>query len=121
MLQSELIRRETAIDDRFRAAIPPFPGLPPGFAPDFRTTAYYIMVAYRLPWLNIMPFFGTESIVAGQLAAFTGRAIWGGLNVRPTPRVVLKAQLTKSWSTVDAQFVGANGLEALDLQAAWSF
>jgi hypothetical protein len=120
-VQSEFIQRETAIDDRFRAAITPLPGLPPGFTPDFRTTSYYVMAAYRLPWLNIMPFFGFESMEAGQLFAFTGRAMWGGLNVRATPRVVLKGQLTKSWSTTDAVFVGADGLEALDLQAAWSF
>jgi hypothetical protein len=94
--------------------------LPPGFVPDFRTTAYYIMAAYRLPWLNLMPFVGYESVVAGQLTAFTGRAYWAGLNVRPTPRVVLKAQLTKSAAT-RGEFLGANGLEALDLQAAWSF
>jgi hypothetical protein len=120
-VQSEFIRRETALDDRFRAAALPTPGVPPGFAPDYRSTAFYVMAAYRLPWLNIMPFFGGESSEPGLQNAFTGRAIWGGLNVRPTPRVVLKLQLTKSWSTNGAEFVGADGLEALDLQAAWSF
>jgi hypothetical protein len=120
-VQSEFIRRDTALDDRFRPAALPAPGVPPGFTPDFTSTAFYVMGAYRLPWLNIMPFFGGEASDPGLANAFTGTAIWGGLNVRPTPRVVLKLQLTKSWATNGAEFIGANGIEALDLQAAWSF
>jgi hypothetical protein len=69
-----------------------------------------------------MPFFGGETYNPGVAGNFEGAAIWGGLNVRPTPRVVLKAQLTRSWSSDDtAVFVGDDGVEALDLQAAWSF
>ena len=92
-LQSELILREVALDDRFRAAAFPGPGEPQGFAPDFRSTGFYAMAAYRLPWFNLMP----------------------------TPRVVLKAQFTKSWFMDDTAVVGDDGVEAIDLQAAWSF
>lgn len=120
-LQSELITREVALDDRFRAAALPLPGYPPGFEADYRAIGFYAMAAYRLPWFNIMPFFGGENYDPGVTANFKAAAIWGGLNVRPTPRVVLKAQLTKSWITGDAKLFGDRGLEALDLQAAWSF
>jgi hypothetical protein len=121
-VQSEVITREVALDDRFRAATLPLPGEPPGFQPDYRAVGFYVLTAYRLPWLNIMPFFGGETYDPGLAANFKGAAIWGGLNVRPTPRVVLKAQLTRSWASSDtAVFVGDDGVEALDLQAAWSF
>lgn len=120
-LQSELILREVALDDRFRAAAFPGPGEPQGFAPDFRSTGFYAMAAYRLPWFNLMPFFGGEKYTPGQETVLEAAAIWGGLNVRPTPRVVLKAQFTKSWFMDDTAVVGDDGVEAIDLQAAWSF
>jgi hypothetical protein len=118
-LQGELMVRDTALDDRYRAASFPVPGAPPGFAPDFRSVGWYVMGAYRLPWYNIMPFFGGESYDPGQ--GFAANAVWGGLNVRPTPRVVLKVQLTKSWFPNDEGVAGDDGIEVLDLQAAWSF
>jgi hypothetical protein len=121
-LQGELMVRDVAYDERVRP-VPPIglPGAPPGFAPDFRSVGWYVMGAYRLPWYNIMPFFGGEGLAPGTEAAFDGFAVWGGLNVRPTPRVVLKVQLTKSWARDDIALIGPDGLEALDLQAAWSF
>jgi hypothetical protein len=120
-LQSELIMREVALDDRFRLPALPSPGSPPGFEPDYRSVGFYALAAYRLPWFNIMPFFGGESYNPGQTATFEAAAIWGGVNVRPIPRVVLKAQLTRSWFTGDTEVFGDPGLAALDLQAAWSF
>lgn len=122
IVQGEFMMREVALDDRFRTAAFPAPGEPQGFSPDFRSVGYYAMAGYRLPWLGIMPFFGGEKYDPGQELVFAAAAVWGGLNIRPTPRVVLKAQLTKSWFTDDAiQLVGDEGIEAMDLQAAWSF
>ena len=120
-LQGELITREVARDDRFRPTALPLPGKPAGFEPDYRSIGFYALAAYRLPWFNIMPFFGGENYDPGVTATFKAAAIWGGLNVRPTPRVVLKAQFTRSWFTGDTEVFGDDGLEALDLQAAWSF
>jgi hypothetical protein len=120
-VQGEIIRRDTAYDDRLRPAAFPVGGVPPGFASDFRSLGWYAMAAYRLPWWNIMPFLGGEKYDPGQEFVLDAAAIWGGVNVRPIPRVVLKAQLTRSWATDDTPFVGANGILALDLQAAWSF
>lgn len=120
-VQGEFILNDHAIDDEFRAAAFPPPGAPPGFAPDYRSTGWYVMAAYRLPWLNIMPFFGGESYVTGKQFGNDANAVWGGLNIRPIPRVVLKAQYTQSWFTDNTQLYGDDGLKALDLQAAWSF
>jgi hypothetical protein len=120
-LQSELITREVALDDRFRPAALPLPGKPSGFESDYRAVGFYAMAAYRLPWFNIMPFFGGENYDPGVTSNFEAAAVWGGINVRPTPRVVLKVQLTKSWFTGDTAVFGDDGLEVLDLQAAWSF
>ncbi len=117
-LQGEFMMRDTAMDDRVRAAA--FGG-PPGFVPDFRSVGFYVLAAYRLPWLNITPFFGGEQYDPGQEFAPDAAALWGGLNIRPTPRVVLKAQYTESWFTDDTDLVGDDGTQALDLQAAWSF
>jgi hypothetical protein len=121
-LQGELMVRETAYDDRVRP-VPAIgaPGVPPGFAADFRSVGWYVMGAYRLPWYNIMPFFGGEGYDPGVETSFKVGAVWGGLNVRPTPRVVLKGQLTKSWAPDGSPTIGADGIEIFDLQAAWSF
>lgn len=120
-LQGELIMRDTALDDRARQPLFPLPGQPPGFSPDFRSIGWYAMVAYRLPWWNITPFLGGENYEAGTEATQDAAAIWGGLNIRPIPRVVLKAQYTQSWFTDETALVGDDGIQAIDLQAAWSF
>ena len=120
-VQGELIMRETAYDDRLRPEAFPMAGTPPGYAADFRSVGWYAMAAYRLPWWNIMPFIGGEHYTPGQEFVQDATAIWGGLNIRPVPRVVLKAQFTRSWFTDGTELVGDDGLEAIDLQAAWSF
>jgi hypothetical protein len=123
-LQGEFISHDVVYPrEELRPA--PFPSAthPPGFTADTRSNAWYLMAAYRLPWLNIMPFFGGESYKPNQSGFSNATAIWGGLNVRPIPRVVLKAQYTQSFWLEPEEFAihGDQGLKALDLQAAWSF
>jgi hypothetical protein len=120
-VQGELITRETAYDDALRPEAFVLPGVPSGFAADFRSIGWYVMGAYRLPWWNIMPFIGGERYKPGVELTQDAAAIWGGVNIRPVPRVVLKAQYTQSWFTDDTDLVGDDGLQAIDLQAAWSF
>jgi hypothetical protein len=123
-LQGEFIHRDTVYPrDDARPAAFTIPGLAEGYTPDFRSTGWYAMAAYRLPWLNIMPFFGGESYHANQELVNNAAAVWGGLNIRPIPRVVLKAQYTQSWFLKPLHFPvdGHAGLQAIDLQAAWSF
>ena len=119
-VQGELIMRDVAYDDALRPGSLPVPGAPPGFAADYRSLGWYAMAAYRLPWWNITPFFGGEHYVPGEELVFDASAVWGGLNIHPIPRVVLKAQYTQSWFPDDS-VIGDDGIQVIDLQAAWSF
>jgi hypothetical protein len=121
LVQSEAIMNDVGYPDAHRPPVFAIAGGPPGFAPDYRSVGVYGLAGYRFPFLGIMPFFGAEYYDIG-LYTFTppSAAVWGGLNVRPTARVVLKAQYTYSWfSKWQAPDLGHyNGI---DLQAAWSF
>ncbi len=122
LVQSEAIMNEQKYSATGRPSVFVADGGPPGFAPDARRWGVYGLAGYRTPWLGIMPFFGGEYYDVG---AYTytppAAAVWGGLNSRPTPRVVLKAQFTHSW--FGGKFPGKDPghFNGLDLQAAWSF
>lgn len=123
-LQGEYMVHDVAYPrEALRPAAFPSPTHPPGFTADTRATGWYLMAAYRLPWWNIMPFFGGEAWRPNQSSFSNANAIWGGLNIRPIPRVVLKAQYTQSFWLEQDEFKlhGSEGLKALDLQASWSF
>jgi hypothetical protein len=123
-LQGELIQRDVVYPrEDVRPAAFASATVANGFLADFRSTGWYLLAAYRLPWWNIMPFFGGESYHPNQEFINNANAIWGGLNIRPSPRVVLKAQYTQSWFLDPIQFatIGERGLKAIDLQASWSF
>jgi hypothetical protein len=121
LVQSEAIMQGVAYPDDHRPPAFPVAFAPPGFAPDYQRVGIYGLAGYRFPFLGIMPFFGGEHYDNGYYA-FTpaSSAVWGGLNVRPIARVVLKAQFTHSWF---AAWQGADlgNFNGLDLQAAWSF
>ena len=123
-LQGEYMQHDVAYPrEELRPTSFPSPTHPQGFLADTRSTGWYVMAAYRLPWWNIMPFFGGEAWRQNLSGFSNANAIWGGLNVRPIPRVVLKAQYTQSFWLEQDEFKlsGSPGLKALDLQAAWSF
>ena len=94
-----------------------------GLVFDYRRVGVYGLTGYRFEFLGIMPFAGGEYYDTGKAGAFgQSAAFWGGLNVRPTPRVVLKAQYTYSWFPGDQPGLPKDShYNALDLQAAWSF
>jgi hypothetical protein len=122
LVQSEVIMQDKAYPDDHRPPAYPVNGMGPmGVAPDHRRFGVYGLAGYRFPFLGIMPFWGAEYYDVG-LYAFSGPvgATWGGLNVRPTARVVLKAQYTYSWFT-KWQGPDLGHFNGLDLQAAWSF
>jgi hypothetical protein len=119
LVQSEAIMNDVAYNDPGRPTTFTFP---PAFTPDYRRYGVYGLAGYRTKWLGIMPFFGGEYYETGN-HTYTppAAAVWGGINSRPTARVVLKAQFTHSW--FDGKFPGKNPghFNGLDLQAAWSF
>lgn len=118
-LQSEVIANHSRFTDEGRPVVPAFaPGASDGFAPDMNRWGVYGLTGYRTPWLGIMPFAGAEYYRFGT-SYFPLTAAWYvGLNVRPIPRVVLKAQYTHSWYPDNEEFDGAR---LLAFQAAWSF
>jgi hypothetical protein len=119
LVQSEAISNDVAYDDAHRPSDPGITGGPPGFSPDHRKFGVYGLAGYRTSFLGLMPFGGGEYYEPG-LHVLRAKAVglWGGLNCRPTPRVVLKAQYTHAFFP-DAPAFGT--LDILDLQAAWSF
>lgn len=94
-------------------------GGPPGFTADYRRYGYYGLVGYRLPFLGIMPYIFAEDYWQG-FTGYAAAAVRPGLNIRPTPRVVLKGELVHVWfhDTPVRIFPPGN---ALIFQAAWSF
>lgn len=121
LLQGEAILNEVAYDDRTRP--PTQIAGPPGFVPDFRRHGVYALAAYRTPFMNLMPFFGGEYYFLGNHSVLPDvMAVWGGLNMRVIPTVVLKAQYTHSWFPRDfAPGFRKDNANILDFQAAWSF
>jgi hypothetical protein len=96
---------------------------PPGFLPDYRRFGAYALAGYRFEFGGIMPFGGVESHQTGVPSGFDSAAFFGGLNVRPTARVVLKAQYTYAWFDPKMPNPALENAHysSLDLQAAWSF
>jgi hypothetical protein len=122
LLQSEAIMNDVVYDHQRPVDNFVLSG-PPGYVPDYRRIGVYGLTGYRFAFGGIMPFAGLEYYDAGR-QDFLGAAaaFWGGLNVRPTPRVVLKAQYTYSWWPGHSALVSDNShFNSIDWQAAWSF
>ncbi|MBN2194024.1 MAG: hypothetical protein JW751_14510 [Polyangiaceae bacterium] len=122
LVQSEIISNEVAYADATRPQYFAMEG-PPGSIPDNRRWGVYGLAGYRTPWIGIMPFFGGEYYRVGEHGfAPTAAAFWGGLNVRPTPRVVLKGQFTHAWFVEEVVgYEDRPSFQGLDFQIAWSF
>lgn len=120
-VQTEWIMNDRRYTDRGRT-----PGPHGGLRPDKRNFGGYGLVGYRTPLFGIMPYLKAEYSpepesqaigVADQIALFTG-----GLNFRPEPRVVLKAEYNYGYFPgADPNNFGGNSIKALDMQAAWAF
>jgi hypothetical protein len=119
LFQSEFVMNDVAYSDATRPLAPVFTG-PPGFAPDNRRWGLYALTGYRLSFFGIMPWIGGEYYNVGT-QGFDAAAIWGGLNIRPTPRVVLKAQVTRSFFVDVPPGLNFKGMLIADFQVAWSF
>jgi hypothetical protein len=120
LFQSEFVMNEVAYNNATRPLAFSLAG-PPGFVPDNRRWGVYALTGYRFSFFGIMPWIGGEYYNLGQQGS-DAAAIWGGLNVRPTPRVVLKVQLTRSYVVdVPADGFRFKGVGLADFQVAWSF
>jgi hypothetical protein len=122
LLQGEAIMNDV-VYGHLRPTDPFAVGGPPGFVPDSRKVGVYGLTGYRFAFGGIMPFAGIEYYDTGRTDAFAqAAAAWGGINARPTPRVVLKAQYSYGWFPEDSPLLPENShYNAVDFQAAWSF
>lgn len=121
------LQAEVAINDR--AYTPQ--GRPPlvdmqtgeaGLMPDRRRYGAYFLVGYRTPWLEAMPFLLVEDFVFDQGELDEVLVFTCGLNARPVPSVVLKAQFSYgAFPGSEEGMVGEQPLVYLGLQSAWAF
>jgi hypothetical protein len=120
--QLEYVSQDVAYPEKHRPRDPGYSGGPPGYVPDYRQWGGYWLIAYRTPFYNVMPYFGIDYADTGVHSFLHDSiAYWGGLNVRPIPRVVLKAQLTMAHFPHKADDRTYGRLSLIELQAAWSF
>lgn len=119
LLQAEVVINDTAYaPGRRPPSTSPIPG-PAGFAADYQRYGYYALLGYRTPLWSIMPFVLAEASWDGTVAA-TAWAVRGGLNIRSTPAVVIKLELSHIWvpDAPDIYFKPASRLAA---QIVWAF
>jgi len=119
-LQAEAIVNDRKFTDEGR------PTQGDGLAPDRRNAGGYALVGYRTPLFGIMPYvkgeYSPDPALQGlgvdqNVALFTG-----GLNFRPVPRVVFKAEYTYGFFPDHKPNTFAdNYVAGLDLQIAWAF
>ncbi len=124
LFQSEAIVRDMAYENGTRPRPVGPAGATPAWTPDQRTSGFYALAGYRLPWMGVMPYFGGEYYYLGKASFFPDAlAIWGGLNIRPTERVVLKLQATHAVMLTDwlDGWQTPKAMNQLITQAAWSF
>jgi hypothetical protein len=116
LVQSEFITRDVRYTDSARPRAVELPPSPPGFQPDSRERGVYLLVGYRTPWLNLMPF-----ALVQYVDLFTDAHEYSiGLNLRPSPRVALKAEY-KYVLIESPPGIELGDLDFLGLQLAWSF
>jgi hypothetical protein len=121
-LQGELMENEAAYDDKARPRVVGF-APEPTFAADYRRWGGYLLLGYRTPWLNLMPYAMVEhssyenTDFAPPVSAWTA-----GINLRPTPNVVLKAEFAAAkFEGVGSTGLGKDGLSYIGTQVAWAY
>ena len=94
--QAEAAVHQKVWDDGARPPISDFDNNVIGSQPDVRRIGWYALLGYRLPWFNIMPYLMYTYYDTDERAVLIGASkveeLAGGLNIRVTPRVVLKGE-----------------------------
>jgi cell division septation protein DedD len=125
-LQAEAAVHQKVWNDGERPVVANFTNTVIGAQPDLRRVGFYVLAGYRLPWFNLMPYLLYTYYDTDQKTVLVGSSrveeFAGGLNIRVTPRVVLKGE----WGR--AIFLqplpgspNVDSLDRLDVQAAWVF
>jgi hypothetical protein len=117
LVQGEVIENEVAYVPSGRT-VSTSPGAP-AFDSDYRRWGVYGLAGYRFTFLGAMPYAGGGYYKEGSPSWIPKLwDLWLGLNLRPTPRVVLKVQYTNVHFYLDPATPDARMLMA---QTAWSF
>jgi hypothetical protein len=117
LVQGEVIENEVAYTPSGRT-VSALSGAP-AFDSDYRRWGAYGLAGYRFAFLGAMPYAGAGYYKEGSPSWIPKLwDFWIGLNLRPTPRVVLKLQYTHVHFYINSPTQDAKLLTA---QTAWSF
>lgn len=121
-LQCEVMSNEAAYDDDARPPVVSFDPQPT-FVADYRRIGAYVLAGYRTPWLGLMPYAMWEHSTYTNSDLGPPATVWtAGLNARPIPNVVLKAEFSAvTFTGVGSTGLGKEGLQYIGTQAAWAF
>lgn len=119
-VQGEVVTRHRTYDDNARERLRDYQY--PAFSPDTRRWGAYALVGYRTPLAGIMPYVLYEAATFPTGDIPQARALHFGLNYRPEPALVLKAEVMHAWfpGALKTSF-GADTLTTYALQVAWVF
>jgi hypothetical protein len=122
LVQGEFVEHEVAFVNGGRT-VSTVPGAGPAFDSDYRAWGIYGLAGYRFDFLGLMPFAGIDDYHEGSPSWIP--RVWAyffGLNVRATPRVVLKLQylqvhfpsggLVPNWRWIAAKQRGVSKMRA---------
>jgi hypothetical protein len=116
-VQGEVIENEVAYTPSGRT-VSTSPGLA-AFNSDYRRWGAYGLAGYRFAFLGAMPYTAAGYYKEGSPSWIPKLwDFWLGLNLRPTPRVVLKIQYTYVHFYINSPTPDAKMVTA---QTAWSF
>lgn len=129
----ELLYNEVAFTDSGRpaagainASLPlNVPAAPGTYSPDMLRMGGYVLVGYRTPWLNILPFYMVERLHANVDVMPDTRDVTlhsFGVNARVRPEVALKAQYSiLVFGTRHDTWLRHENVSAFVGQVAWAF
>jgi hypothetical protein len=122
LVQSEFIMNEADFESGGRPRVSVLTP-PQGFQPDYRRWGAYGLIGYRTPFLQIMPYAIVQYVYAPNdpvMPPVLGGQL--GLNIRPTPAVVLKLEFAITHFTGPGNTgLGNFPFRFLATQVAWAF
>jgi hypothetical protein len=122
LVQSEFIMNDVAYDKGARPRVQVLKP-PQGFQSDYRRWGAYGLIGYRTNFIQTMPYLQLQYAFAPNnpvVPATSGLHV--GLNIHPTPAVVLKVEFTVAhFSSPGSIGLGNSPLRILGTQVAWAF
>jgi hypothetical protein len=122
LVQSEIMMNQVAYAPGGRPRVQVV-APPQGFQADYRRWGAYGLIGYRTPFIQTMPYFELQYAVVPenpQIPPTLGTQF--GLNIHPTPAVVLKVELSLlHFSGAGSTGLGLSPLRLAATQIAWAF